>query len=375
MNIAIEGTIIKGEITGTGFYIANLINGLAKIDDLNNYYIFGDKEFLDKYLKISKKNIKIVNMKFRSRVVRVLWEYFIFPFNLKKLRIDVVHSPNYITPLFKLGFKIILTVHDLTFLLFPEKHATTKRLLFSKMIPIFIKLSDKIIAVSENTKKDMLKFFNISKNKISVTYEGYPDYYNCSINENEAKKILKKYGIEKNFILYIGMIEPRKNIISILRAFKVLDEEIELDLVIVGRKGWYYNEIEQFMINSEKMKIKNNIIFTGYIPEEELKYFYKSAYVFVYPSLYEGFGLPPLQAMACGTPVITSNISSLPEVVGDAAIKINPENLDELVDSIRLIYNDEDYRDVLSQKGLERSKLFDLEIIAKKTLDIYKSVQ
>ena len=374
MRIAIDATIIRKEITGTGFYITNLINGLIKIDNLNNYYIFGDEQYLRKYIKIDKDNFKVVHKRFKNRIIRVLWEYFIFPFELKKLKIDILHSPNYITPLLKFGFKIILTIHDLTFLLFPEKYTTTKRWLFGKMIPISIKKSDKIVAVSKNTKKDILKFFSIPDDKILVTYESYPEYYNFSIDKAGAKDIFKKYGIEKNFILYVGMIEPRKNIIFLLKAFVELDKDLELDLVIVGKKGWYFKEIEKYMKNTINLRLKNKIIFTGYIPEHELKYFYRLALMFVYPTLYEGFGLPPLQAMACGTPVITSNISSLPEVVGDAAIKINPDDLGELKNSIKWLYKNEEKRDELIKKGLENVKKFSLENAALNVLSVYNSL-
>jgi glycosyltransferase involved in cell wall biosynthesis len=376
MNIAIDATIIREEITGTGFYITNLINGLVKIDSLNDYYIFGDEENLKKYINIEdKNNFKIIHKRFKSRIIRVLWEYFIFSFKLKELKIGILHSPNYITPLFKFGFKVILTIHDLTFLLFPEKYPITKRLLFSKMLPIFIKISDKIIAVSENTKNDLLRFFKIPDNKISVTHESYPEYYNDRIDEERAIEVLNRYGIHKEFILFVGMIEPRKNILTLLKAFVELDKVLDLDLVIIGKKGWYYKEIEQYIIDIEYLKLKNNIRFTGYVSEQELNCFYKSASMFVYPSLYEGFGLPPLQAMACGTPVITSNISSLPEVVGNAAIKINPDSLEELTESIKLVYGDRDLRELLIKKGLERAALFNLETIAHNTLSVYESIR
>ena len=376
MKIAIDATIIRDEITGTGFYITNLINGLKEIDNLNHYYIFGDEKYIIKHINLKGiENFKIIHKRFKNRFIRVLWEYFILPLSLRALKFDILHSPNYITPLLKFKFKIILTIHDLTFLLFPEKHTITKRLLFGKMISFYIKKADKIISVSENTKKDILQFFNIPEEKIAVTYESIPGYYNNLIDHVQVKKILKKYSITGKFILFVGMIEPRKNILSLLKAFVELDKELDLDLVIVGKKGWDYDEIEQYIKNIEKMKLKNNIILTGYIAEEELKYFYQEAFMFIYPSLYEGFGLPPLQAMACGTPVITSNISSLPEVVGDAAIKINPDSLDCLVKSIKLVYNDQDFRNLLIKKGLERAALFNLEKIAQNTLRIYESVK
>jgi len=374
MRIGIDATIIREEITGTGFYITNLINGLARIDDSNDYFIFGEKKHLRKYIKTNKKNFKIINKKFSNRIIRVLWESFIFPIELKKLRINVLHSPNYITPLFKLGFKIIVTVHDLTSLLFPKKHTITKRILLGKMLPLFLKKSDLILADSENTRKDILDLFKIPEDKILVTYVSFPDYYNESIDKKESMSILTEYKIEKDFVLYVGMIEPRKNIISLLKAFVELDKDLKLDLVIVGKKGWYYKEIEHYILGISKKKLQNKIIFTGYVPEEELKYFYRAASIFVFPSLYEGFGLPPLQAMACGTPVITSNISSLPEVVGNAAIKINPNSMDELEGAILQLFKDNKKRENLVKKGLLQSKKFSLEKIASDVLFIYNSL-
>jgi len=373
MKIAIDGTIIREGITGTGFYITNLINGLLKVDRKNRYFIFGDKENIRKFVNVDQPNFKIVHKKFRNRVIRVLWQYIIFPFELKKLKIDVLHSPNYITPLIKLGFKIILTIHDLTFLLFPEKYTITKRLLFSKMLPLFIKKSDKIIAVSNNTKQDILRFFKLPEDKIAVTYESYPDYYNMSIPLPESKKIVSRYGIDKDYILYVGMIEPRKNIISLLKAFVELDPDIDLDLVIVGNKGWYFKEIEEYMSSISNRKLNNKIIFTGYVSEPELKYFYRAAFMFVYPSLYEGFGLPPLQAMACGTPVITSNVSSLPEVVGNAGIKIDPTDLKGLGKSMMKLTKNKEFREQNIVKGLDNAKKFDLEKVGKNTIRVYLS--
>lgn len=374
MKIAIDGTILKEQITGTGFYIINLIAGLIKIDSENDYFIFADELILKNFIKIDKRNFHLVHKKFKNRIVRVLWQWFILPFHLKKIKIDVLHSPNYITPLIKIGFKVIVTIHDLAFILFPEKFTIIKRILYSKMIPIFIRISDLVIADSESTKKDILKLFRIEEKKVFVTYVSYPDYYNHSIDRSKAKDIVKKYGIERDYILYVGMIEPRKNIISLLKAFVEIDKDLELDLVIVGKKGWYFKEIEQYMESTVNLRLKNKIIFTGYIPEHKLKYFYKLALMFTYPTLYEGFGLPPLQAMACGTPVITSNISSLPEVVGDAAIKINPDDLGELKNSIRCLYKNEEKRDKLIKKGLENAKKFSLEKVALNVLSVYNSL-
>jgi glycosyltransferase involved in cell wall biosynthesis len=374
LRIAIDATIIRGEITGTGFYIVNLLKGLSRIDNSNEYFIFGDRKNIEKYGFKERKNFKIEDRRFKNRIIRVLWEFFIFPFELKKLGICILHSPNYITPMIKLGYMIAVTVHDLTSIIFPGRHTLIKRILLGKMLPLFLKNADVVLADSENTRKDIIRLLSIRESKIFVTYVSFSDSYNDRIGYEESKKVVSEYGIKKDFILYVGMIEPRKNIILILKAFQELDSELDLDLVIVGRKGWYYREIEQYMENIKRAGLKNNIIFTGYVPEEDLRYFYRSAYIFVFPSLYEGFGLPPVQAMACGTPVITSNTSSLPEVVGDAAIKIDPENIKSFKEAVKVLCSDNKKRDELAARGIEQVKRFSIEKIASNVLFVYNSL-
>jgi len=374
MRIAIDATILRSQNTGTGFYIINLITGLLNVDNDNEYIIFGDKKIIDKLVLLDKKNFSIENVKFKSRILRVFWQLFILPSKLRKIHTNVLHSTNYITPLFKFKLRVIVTVNDLTFFLFPEKFTITKRLFFKFMVPVFIKRADEIIAASENTKRDILKFFKIPPEKIAVTFESYPAYYNSNISSTDSAVVLNKYGIAKNYFLFVGMIEPRKNILSILKAFIELDEELDEDLIIVGKKGWYYREIEQFMDNIKDKKLKNKIIFTGFVSELELVRIYQNAMIFLYPSFYEGFGIPPLEAMVCGVPVITSNTSSLPEVVGDAAIKINPYNYLELKEAIKLLKENPQKRKELSLKGEEQSKKFNLDDFAKNTINVYMKV-
>ena len=374
MRIAIDATIVRSQNTGTGFYIINLITGLLNANTDNEFIIFGDKDIIDKLVHVNKKNLSIENVKFKSRISRVFWQLFVLSFKLKKMQINILHSTNYITPLFKFNLKVLVTIHDLTFFLFPEKFTITKRLFFKIMVPVFIKRADEIIAASENTKKDILKFFKIPSQKVAVTFESYPAYYNSDINKSDSMLVLNKYGIIKSYFLFVGMIEPRKNILSILKAFIELDEELEEDLVIVGKKGWYYSEIEQFMGNIKDKKLKNKIIFTGFVSEMDLVSLYQNATIFLYPSFYEGFGIPPLEAMVCGVPVITSNTSSLPEVVGDAAIKINPYDYLELKEAIKMLKNNPQKRAEMSEKGKEQSKKFSMDKFAENTINVYSKV-
>lgn len=374
MRIAIDATILSNENTGTGFYIINLIKGLGKIENKNlQYYIFVKKDLVPDVVDIAGDNFHIIDIDFKPRFLRVIWQFLFFPFTLRRLRIDVLHSPNYITPLYSLGFKIIVTIHDLTFCLMPEKYTITKRLFYKLLVPVFIKIADKVISVSENTKKDMIKLFKVPENKIYVTYESYPEYYTKPGREEKSDEVLNKFGLKKNFILFVGMIEPRKNVLSLLKAFYLVDDYIDLDLVVVGKKGWYYSDVEEFMEIIKGESLNNKIFFTGYVSEPELKYFYQSAYIFAYPSYYEGFGLPPLQAMACAIPVITSDVSSLPEVVGEAAIKIDPSNIQDMADAIKDIYRNSDLRNKLKAAGAVQALKFSLENFALNTIKAYES--
>lgn len=374
MKIAIDATILRNQNTGTGFYIINLITGLMLHDKKNEYIIFGDKNIIQKFLKIDKKNFKIKNIKFKNRVFRVLWQWFFLSHFLKKQNAELLHSTNYITPLFKNNLKVIVTIHDMTFFIFPKKFTIVKRLFFKYMVPVFVKKADYVITVSENTKKDILKYLHISDKKVFVTYESYHIGYDDESGKKNKNEVLKKYNLKNDYLLFVGMIEPRKNIISILKAFIELDEELDKDLVIVGKKGWYYKEIEQFMNNIQNKILKNKIIFTGFVPEQELVYLYQNASIFLYPSLYEGFGIPPLEAMASGIPVITSNTSSLPEVVGDAALLIDPNNYLELKDAIKFLNENYEKRMTMSARGKERAKIFSLNNFVQNTLSVYEKV-
>lgn len=375
MKIGIDATIIRTEITGTGYYIINLVNGLKELTLVNNhkFFIFIDRCFLSYFNNLPSERFIIIHKKFRNRFFRIFWQLFIFSVVLKKLNVKVLHSTNYITPIIKFNIKVVVTIHDLTVLLFPEKHSFFRSLFYKLLLPIFIRKSDKIITVSNSSKRDLLRFFKDLEDKIIVTFEGISESYKIK-NYEKCLKIMQKYNINKKFLLFVGMIEPRKNVLRILEAFINLDDEINLDLVIVGKMGWKFNDINEFIKNHPNNKIKNNIIFTGYVPEEEIRYIYQSAYIFIYPSIYEGFGIPPLISMSCGVPVITSNTSSLPEVVGDAAFKINPLDLNEIIEAIRSIYKNNELREYLVKKGFEQSKQFTNYEFAKRTFEIYNNL-
>jgi glycosyltransferase involved in cell wall biosynthesis len=288
---------------------------------------------------------------------------------LKEL--DIIHNPCQIPTLFNFKQKCIITVYDLTPLLFSETHEKGRVLMHKYLFPLILKKSDKIISISHHTKNDIIKHFKIPEDNIKVIHLAANENYK-PLNENEINNIKQKYNLNYPFILYVGTLEPRKNIPTLLKAFyKLKKQGIKHKLVITGKKGWKYKSIFETI---EKLNLQKDVIFTGYVPDEDLPALYNAADLFVYPSIYEGFGLPPLEAMQCGTPVITSNTSSLPEVVGDAGIMVNPYDVDELANKMYEVLTNDGLREELSKKGIERAKLFSWKKCAEEHLKVYEEV-
>ena len=253
---------------------------------------------------------------------------------------------------------LIVTVHDIIPILYPQYHPLKRALYFKYFLKPLLKKADKIISVSEATKKDLVGKLNIEERKIKVIHLGVSEKF----KPTEDISVLKKYGINKNYIFFLGTIEPRKNVQRLIEAYNKL--ECEDKLVIAGGKGWG----EEVTSNNE------NIVFTSYVDEKDLPALYSHATLFVYPSLYEGFGLPVLEAMACGTPVITSNISSLQEVSGNAAVLCDPMNVEDIKDKIRLVLDDNQLQESLRVKGLERATKFNWEKCARETEKVYEEL-
>lgn len=284
-------------------------------------------------------------------------------------RIDLLFSPCFLVPLI-CPSRSMITIHDLTHVVFPEKHKAKHLFIYNTLLPHSIKSSNKIIAVSQNTKQDIIKIFNIPEEKVTVIYESANDIFKPVKGSESISKIKRKYGIPSKYILFVGTIEPRKNLIRLIEAFNLVKtrKNINYKLVIVGKKGWMYEDV----FNSIKeLGLENEIVFTDYIPEKDLVYIYNGADIFVYPSLYEGFGLPPLEAMSCGVPVVTSNTSSLPEVVGKAAVLIDPYDVKQLSDAIYWVLTNRGLRENLIGNGLRRARLFSWQKAARELSSVF----
>lgn len=345
--------------SGIGTYLRNLISQLPGISK-NEYVLFGNSQKLARYgLPVVEANFSVYGLK----------EQMLFPKVLSKAKLDLLHCPHYAVPI---GYsrKMAVTIHDLIHWLFPRYVRSRFGFIYARfMLKHAANKATRIIAVSENTKSDIVKILSIPRDKIRVVYNGVEEKFRPSLEVGDRMK--RAYG---KYVLYTGLIKPHKNIIGLINAFYRLkkDAGIEHRLILIGEEKQPYGKQVRKMI--ENLCLQKEVLLLGNICSEELIGFYNGADVFVLPSFYEGFGLPPLEAMACGCPVVTSNNSSLPETVGDAGIMVDAHNIDSLAGAIHSLLSNESLRQRMIKKGLERVRLFSWEKTARETLKVYEEV-
>ena len=286
---------------------------------------------------------------------------------------DVFHATDHLLPPLRRAGSVF-TVHDLIFLHFPEYHLPLNRWYLSLMLPRFLRRADALIAVSENTKRDVVKLMQIPPDKITVIYEGVNPAYRPLDDSAARDRVREKYRLPAEYILYFGTLEPRKNLLTLLDAYHALLVRGQAipSLVLAGRKGWLYQPV---FARVRALGLEDRVHFTDYVDEQDAPVIMNAASVFVYPSLYEGFGLPPLEAMACGTPVICSNASSLPEVVGDGGLLFEPRDVGALANAIARVLADAELRTQLRARGIEQARKFTWERAARETLAVYQAVE
>ena len=297
----------------------------------------------------------------------------LIPLLARRLALDVVHDPTGVTPfLFGAGgAKTVVTVHDVFPWSYPGTSMPLETLIYRYWLPYLLRRQDAIITVSQASKADIVRFLRIPEGKVHVVYEGVSGAYRPAL-PSEIRAVRGRYGLPEGYILFVGSVERRKNLHGLLRAYaRVRKAGERRPLVVVGGKRGDYPDLEATL---RGLGLEGQVIFTGYLPEPDLSALYSGADLFVFPSLYEGFGLPVLEAMACGTPVVCSDVASLPEVAGDAALLVNPHDVDALAEAIRLALTDESLREELRRKGLERVKQFTWERTVREMTTIYREV-
>lgn len=307
---------------------------------------------------------------FKYQVVKgpALWSQVFLPLHLNLKRgIDAFFSPAHYTPRFS-PVPLVVTIHDLAYFYYPNEFLKEDLYKLKNWTKYSVDQAKRIIAVSQNTKKDLMTFYQIPDNKITVVYNGFEKKVN---RETPWPTLTQKYALKKqNYLLYVGTLQPRKNVSALISAFeKFYPNNKVMKLVIVGKKGWLY---ESIFAQAEESGLKDAIIFTGYLPDEDVVTLYKNAYCFVFPSLYEGFGVPLLEAMSYSCPVIASFTSSLAEVGGEACVYFDPEKPLGLVEDLESL-KDKKLRQELIKKGKERTALFSWEKCARETLEVIKN--
>ncbi len=266
----------------------------------------------------------------------------------------------------------VFTLHDTAYLLFPNYHLLQNRLYLSVMMPRFLARADAVICVSENTRRDAMRFYQLNPDKVHVIPEGVEPHFQPDLSLEQRAAVRTKYRLPERFILYVGTIEPRKNLTTLLEAYADLHFQYpDVGLVVAGGKGWLY---ESFFERLRGLGLENVVTLTGYVPEADLPALINCAEVFAYPSVFEGFGLPPLEAMACGVPVICSNASSLPEVVGEAGLLLPPTDVQAWQEALSHLLADATLRADLRARGLIRARQFTWENAARRTLDVYQAI-
>ncbi|NLZ74386.1 glycosyltransferase family 4 protein [Candidatus Falkowbacteria bacterium] len=397
MKIGVDARVLMDKYySGVSEYAANLLKALLLLDPDNEYKLFYNsfKNLNQQFQSWNRPNSQVVASRVPNKIFNYLGQkIFSYPKIDKKLGgVDIFWSPHFNFTSLEKNTKKIITVHDLSFLRYPEFFSIRKNIWHRALrVKKIIREADRVIAVSENTKNDIVELVGVAPEKVKVIYSGNNALKDVldkkdltaaekNIFNQAAKEFLAKKNLKGRLILYLGTIEPRKNISGLITAYNALRDKdklsghnkfSDLKLVLAGADGW---KNKQIYTEWKKSPYQADIIFLGYISQKEKEILYSSATVFVYPSYYEGFGFPPLEAMTYGLPVICSNISSLPEVVAGAALMINPFESQEIAEALEIILSDTNLRESFIQKGYERAKIFTWKKTAEEYLKIFREL-
>src|SRR5262245_643771 len=372
MRIAIDVRPLSRYRSGVGYYIRNLLSAFSRVADGERFFLFHhDPRSLDD--TPLPKSASIVRSPFshESHPLGDLWRDYLLPRPLRRLGIDVFHGPAFVIPRTKRGFASVVTIHDLVAFLHPATVPWRYSLYMRGQIREAVRRADRIIAISEAERDELIETTGARADKIRVIYHGVEPRFRPPRDPEETEPLLARYGITRPFLFHLGNIEPRKNLHSVFRAFEMIRRKTDrrLSLVIGGETGWLYKGILE---EARRCDAGPPPIFTGYLAEEDAAVSLGAASVFVFPSLYEGFGMPILEAMACGVPVVTSDRGAMREVAGGAALLVEPESPEAIAGAIVSILEDPALAGRLSAMGRERAAGFTWERAAAQTLALYR---
>lgn len=365
MRIGINGRFLVAKQTGVQRAAYNLVKTLVTIDKRNEYFLFTSEE------QVHREEWKLANVTVVASTIKAgrnlrnhWWEQFELPRLAENYRIDILYSPANIAPLRYQG-KQVLAIYDLCFMVNPMWYSYSFRTAYNFIIPRLARKVNRVITNSNNSRNDLIKFCGINSDKVHLVYLAADEVF--TTDTPDMPHTIE--NLSGNMILYVGSLEPRKNIKTLLNAYNLMRDQhpsLDVKLVLIGCESPLFAKT-----GLRIDKYKDDIFFKGFVDDLTLKQYYQSATVVAYPSIYEGFGLPPLEAMSCGTPVITSYSSSIPEVVGNAALLIDPFNTKQLADSLYNVITDTALHQELTKRGLQRAKQFNWQKVAHDTLEVF----
>jgi glycosyltransferase involved in cell wall biosynthesis len=370
MRIGVNALQLTARNSGVGQYIYHMVSSLLSISPDQFYLYLSRGNTRSEWL--SRPDAKMKEIPFRKEQVifRNLYELIYYGIDLRKDDLTVFWSPDTKIPLLTPNIPLVITSYDLAIFREPETYQFSRVLYWRKLFKHAIQRASCIIAISNTTRDDLIELMQVPSQKIRVIYCGVDTRFRLIKDGDILEYIRLKYGLPKKFLLFVGLFSPRKNIAGILKAFAILKDKFNIPhhLVMVGEKGWRY-KADLELVNS--LGLEKDVVFPGFVEDDDLPAVYNLADALVFPSLYEGFGLPVLEAMACGTPVVTSNVSALPEVVGEAGIMVNPYDHEEIASGVYRLLSDKYFATQLAKAGLERSKHFSWENAAREMLTVF----
>ncbi len=369
LRVAIDCSSIPRQMAGAGVYTYQLVRALAETPGEERIIAFARQGLFDE-IAARQKRLHVVHVDPSSRPARLAWEQTVLPLLLRRLRVRVLHSPHHTTPAALPGVRRVVTVHDVTFMILPQRYPLVRRLYMEGLTRAAVRVADAIITPSQAVRRDVIERLGVPGERVVAVPEAAGPQYVPVEDADALGRLRWKHHLPTTFILSVGSLEPGKNRGRLLRAYARLRQAgVDCPLVIAGQAAWRFERDFELV---GRLGLDEHVRFLGYVPDEELPGLYSAATLFVFPSLYEGFGLPVLEAMACGAPVVTSKGSALEEVAGDAALLVDPLDTDALAAAMRRLLSDEAFRGRLRARGLERARQFSWERSAHETRVVYQ---
>lgn len=382
MNIGFDAKRAFHNKTGLGHYSRNLLTALSDYHTEHQYFLFNPKPY--NLFELDAANMhEIGPTSFIHRLITSAWRSSWVKKDLKRLKIDLYHGLSHEIPvgIQKAGIKSVVTIHDLIHERYPEQYSYTDVKIYRKKFRYACNNADKIIAISEQTKKDIIEFYKIPENKIEICYQSCNPSFLETVEKSDKKNIKELYNLPEQYFLYVGSIIERKNLLNICKAVLLLKDELNIPLVVIGDGGDYKIKVKRFIAEHQ---LADKIIFLSesetakglpsFQNAEDFPAIYQSAIAMIYPSVFEGFGIPVLEALSSKLPVITSNVSCLPEAGGDGAYYVDPSKSEEIADGMKKIFRDKAFADMMKEKGWQHAQNFTPQKCAEAVMKVYKSL-